>query len=172
MKKVTQYLSLFLIIIFANSCARNTANVMIDELKKDDQSLAFTLPGWMIRKGFNMINKEEKFTEDIVKLETMTNGIKRLRVVVNGNSNINPKSFFNKYDRKLEKSNYTTYASIKDGDTRVNIMAQEQNNNLKGLLFYFSGEEEIGMVYLETDIPFSVFEQIDFSFKKDRNNNE
>lgn len=167
MKNILFGLSILVMLTITSCATTQPVNSMFNDLKQDDQSMALTLPGWLIRKGFKLATKGEGIKEeDLVKLDNISGGIKKLRVLVNPNSDRDVKSFSKKYMPKLERDGFETYAVIKNKDANVVIMAQEKRSNLKGLLFFFNTDSEVGIVHLKTDIPFEEFQEIDFSFNQ------
>ncbi|MBK8387868.1 MAG: DUF4252 domain-containing protein [Saprospiraceae bacterium] len=169
--KNTIYLLAFIATFIFSSCNRNPINKIFDTAKKEDNVVAVTLPGWMIKKGVSMAMKNDTVVNDVNTLNTIAGAIKKVRVLVKSHSSEAFTADMNKQVDNLSSKNFDTYAFIKSDENKVTVYGKEDKDKLKDLFFYVNGDENMAILHLKTDISIADFQKLNLSFNKDKQKN-
>ncbi len=147
--------------------AQKSINKFIDKHKQKQHSLAMTLPGWLIRTGFNQANKYAE-DQDEKAIYEIGKHIKQLRFLVIEKEAKVPSSEITELiayaDRRDKLESYTT---IRDGDTTVNVLMKEKDDKIKNLVIITSDNDHLAVVNIKADLPFEIFRAANFSFNQE-----
>ncbi len=170
---IMKWYKILLVILIAQCqlTAQKSIGCLFNDLKKDDKSFAITLPGWLVRTGLNYASNHTE-ENDRALLETLKGVIKKVRVLVIESTDKDHSQAFEKFYSKSEKDHLELYASVKDDGNRVNIYVEEKEEIIKNLFLTVNGGKEIVLVHIKADLPLKTFKETDFSFHKNKINNE
>lgn len=145
---------------------------LFNDLKKDDRSFAVSLPGWLVRSGLNYASKHTEETDKAL-FESLKGAIKKVRVLVIESTDKDHSAAFQEFYEKAEKDKLELYASVKDGQNKVNIYVQEEKDKIKHFFLTVNGGKELALIHIKTDLPIKTFKETAFTFHKDKiNDNE
>lgn len=145
--------------------AQRSVKKLFCEAKKEGYSFAITVPGWLARKGLNLVTKHT-LSEDKEKWMGLVDKIKGVRFLLNENSTPKQRDLLKSFASNAMKNNFELYASFAEGKNRVQLLVEEKKEKIKNLLFLINGEQEAIIVQIKTDLSLSELEQQNFSFKK------
>ena len=150
-----------------NINAQKSVNKLIDKMKEHENAYALTLPGWLIRTGFNLAMQDElkfeKGFQDLVK------GIKRLRVLhIDEDVTIEKSKMRSLVSQIKEKDGYVDYATVRDNDNLVNVIVKEDGTKIKSLVLIANSGDGFTILNLRTDIEIEDLKKANLSFNKSR----
>jgi hypothetical protein len=147
--------------------AQKSINKFINKHKQEAHTLTMTLPGWLIRSGFNYA---EKFSEDNDEKAYLSIGqhIKKLRfMVIDEKHNTSQSEIRELMEKAIDKDHLEIYTSYRDGDNDVNILVKEEKEIIKNLVIVSRGDDHLTVVTINADLPISEFKKANFSFNQD-----
>lgn len=155
-----------------SSTAQKAAHSFIDQVKKKKGSVAMTLPGWLIRTGFNIASHSDDEIHEMEGLRDIVSGIKQLRFAVLEGGGRVPSSEIEKLV-KLSKDvdGMEEYVRVKDDGQQVTVMVKENGDYITNLLILANGDEELAVVNVKTKISLTELEAASFSFNEERKAN-
>lgn len=160
-------LAILLLVVGHNMNAQKSVNRLIDELKKDKNAYALTLPGWLLRTGIKIADEGELKYEK--GFQELVNGIKRLRVLyINKKPNIDRAKLNDLAAQIIAKDEYEDYANIRDQGSNVRVIVKEDNTRIRSIVLLASGEDEFTILNLKTDLDLEDLKNADLSFNKNR----
>jgi hypothetical protein len=162
----------FFILIGQSLTGQKSIKCLFNDLKKDEKSLAITVPGWLIKKGMNYA---AKYTDegDIALFDSIKDALKKVRILVINSTNKNHSKAFNDFYQKASKDNLELYASFKEENNKINIYINEKEESIKNFFLTVQGESEMVLLHIKADLPLKTFNQTNFSFHKNKiKNNE
>ncbi len=166
LKKLSTTILLTLLLIGTN-LAQRPLNKFIDNHKNQDKAVCMTLPGWLLRSGFNFA---ENFAEEQDEKAFLDLGqyFKKLRFLV-----IDEKAHVSDYaiqtllndlpDHGMEK-----FVSFREEGNNVNVWVREKDDIVKNLSILIRGEDNLIVVNLNTDMPLDALKEANFSFNSKR----
>lgn len=168
-----KWCKLLLVLLIAQSqlSAQKSIGGLFNDLKKDDKSFVVSLPGWLVRTGLNYASNHTE-ENDRALFETLKEVIKKIRVLVIDSTDKDHSKAFEKFYSNLEKDHLELYASVKDEGNKVNIYIEEKEEIIKNFFLTVNGEKEIVLLHIKADLPLKTFKETDFSFHKNKINNE
>lgn len=145
--------------------AQRSVKKLFCEAKKEGYSFAITVPGWLARKGLNLVTKHT-MSEDKDKWMSLVDNIKGVRFLLNENCTAKQRDLLKSFAAHATQNDFQLYASFAEGKNKVQLFVEEKKEKIKNLLFLINGEQEAIIVQIKTDLSLSELEQQNFSFKK------
>jgi len=146
--------------------AQKSVDKLINSLKKDKAAYALTLPGWLLRSGFDAVDHEDLKYEP--GFNELANGIKKLRVLYLNREASDVTSRLNEFVQKIkDRDGYEDYAIVKSEDGTVRVIVKEKDNKVKSLVILAGMAEGFTILNLKTDINMADLKAANLSFNKD-----
>lgn len=157
------YIVLMVLLFSFPSVGQRNINKLIDTIKKHDNAVAMTLPGWLMRKGFEFAQDDEMKIEQ--GYQDIADGIKKMRVVVVPDGfEYKSLNIDNALSKIKEKEGYEDYAKVRDNGTLVDVMVKEKKNTIKNVVVLFQDDETIALLNITTDITMEELKNAALSF--------
>jgi len=145
--------------------AQRSAHRFIDHFKNENECIAMTIPGYVIRTGFNFASKFSDDTDEQKVYKALGKHFKKMRfMAIEEKSNITNENIANLVNDLKESDRLEEYVKVRDGDNRVTVFMKEQDDIIKDLVLVIKGEEEFALVIFKTEMPLSVLKEASFSF--------
>ena len=138
------------------SCHRNTVNRLFTEYKKDDNVIAATVPGWMVKKGLDLAFDDDEESMEI--FNSVVQNVEKLRVLVS--SDINPDRKHKNIVQSMEKANYENYAMVSHPEANFNLWVKEKNNKVKDIFLYVTTEDNVVLLQIKGDLNMDELQKI------------
>lgn len=167
-----KYLLLLLAFSFVGSISgQKSVNKLIDNMKKHEHATALTIPGWLIRTGFNMIEDEDMKLED--GYGDLVGGIKRLRMLfIDESVDMSKERIKYLIDEIKTRDGYVDYAIVKAEGNDVHVIVKEEGTRIKSLVVVAKGEDGFTIINLKTNIDMAELKSANLSYNKNRNEAE
>lgn len=135
---------------------------MISHIRDKGESIAFTIPGWIVRMAGNFADNDLDDDEKEI-IQELTNHIKKLRFVVSEKIPQDYSSKFTAMQNYMAKKDYESLIEVRDGSTEVNIWGQFKGDNIKHLVIsVFEDEETTVLFNIKSDIDFNRLKEMEF----------
>ncbi|MBT8190369.1 MAG: DUF4252 domain-containing protein [Bacteroidia bacterium] len=135
---------------------------MISHIRDKGESIAFTIPGWIVRVAGNIADNDLDENEKEI-IQELTNHIKKLRFVVSETIPSDYASKFGNMKNYMEKEQYESLIQVRDGSTDVNIWGQFKGDNIKHLVIsVFEDEQTTVLFNIKSDISFNRLKEMEF----------
>jgi len=152
--------------------AQKAAHSFIDQVKKKKGSVAMTLPGWLIRTGFNIATHTDDDIHELDGLKDIVDGIRQVRFAVLEGGGRVPNSEIEKLvSLSKEIDGMEEYVRVKDDGQHVTVMVKEKGDYVTNLLILANGDEELAVVNVKTKISLTELEAASFTFNEERRAN-
>ncbi len=165
MRQLSIFTLLFILGFNATLNAQRSAHRFIDHFKNENKCIAMTIPGYMIRTGFNFA---AKFSDDDAEQEiykSLGKHFKKMRfMAIEEDSNITNSNVADLLSDLRESDHLEEYVKVRDGDTRVTVFMKEDDQIIEDLVIVIKGEEEFALVIFKTDLPLNLLKEAKFSF--------
>jgi len=124
MKKITICLLACIFSLTFIQAQELSPDKFINKIKKGNDIYAFTIPGWLIKKGGKIaLNDEEINYDEREIIRELTSHIKKLRFVVSDGRPEDYESNFNALKNYISNHNYEELISVRDKGNYVNLWA-------------------------------------------------
>jgi len=168
-----KYLLLLVLPFFfvAQGSSQRAVNKLINQVKKHDKAVAFTIPGWIMRTGLRFALEEEEPTLE-KGYRDLISGIRQLRFVAVDDKVEIESEKLNKIINTLKtKDGFEDYARVRDKGNNVHVMVREKKDRIKNLFVLVHGEDQMVVLNFKTDISMEELKNADLSFNKKGKNN-
>jgi len=140
------YIAVLLLSVFAlNGFAQNlSAKQLYKKYKRQEQVTSFTLPGFATKIGSWFIDSDDAEIKFVLK---KIKGVKfAIAEQIKGKKGLMK---FNKWSAtQLDPDVYEPLITIKDGKDEVQFLINEDTNNIKELVMFVKGEEDLVMMII------------------------
>jgi Domain of unknown function (DUF4252) len=145
-----------LIILPFGVYSQKSINKFYHKYKRADNTVNFTLPGFVLGLGASIgrkhIDKEDK--KALMALE-FTKAIKSIRFLVMEETNlVSQKDYNNLIEDLKTKDKISELITVREGNTRVNIMVRDKRKHISNLLIIVSEEDEFVMISVKTKLKY------------------
>lgn len=165
--------ALFLILLFSTCLLNNTfaqklsPDKFINQIKKDDNAQAFTIPGWLIRMGGKFaIKNDDMDIKEQEMIKELTSNIKKLRFVV---SEFAPDNYAEKLlalNNYLNDNAYDSLIKVRSEGENINFWAKVNGQKIKRMVISIIGEDQETVFFnIKTNLDMDKLKQMEF-FKK------
>ena len=134
---------------------------MISHLRDQGESIAFTIPGWIVRIAGNFADNDLGEDEKAI-IQELTNHIKKLRFVVSENIPTDYTTKFDAMKNYMTKKDYESLIEARDGGTEVSIWGQFKEDNIKNLVISVFEDSETVLLNIKSDIDFNRLKEMKF----------
>lgn len=153
--KNLMFLSLLITLPFA-VFSQKSVNKFYHKYKKADNTVNFTLPGFVMGMGASFarkhMDKEDK--KSLMALE-FTKQIKSIRFLVMEETNlVSQKDYNNLIEGLKTKDKLSELITVREGDTNVNIMIRDKRKHISNLMIIVNEADEFVMISLKTKIKY------------------
>jgi len=149
----------------ATLTAQRSAHRFIDHFKNENKCIAMTIPGYMIRTGFNFASKFSDDNKEQKIYKSLGKHFKKMRfMVIEEDSNITNSNVADLLTDLRESDRLEEYVKVRDNDTRVTVFMNEADEIIKDLVLVIKGDEEFALVIFKTDLPLNLLKEAKFSF--------
>ncbi len=162
MRALITILGLFVLTI--QSYGQKSVNQFFDQIKKNKECLAVTLPGWMINSGTNIALKSMN-DQDKREIIALGKKIKKLRFAISeDNRTISKKDFMNTIESMKSKDDFEVYAQGRNQGGTLYIMIKEKKDKIQYLTMLYFESEMVAIVNIKSDLKMEDLENANFSF--------
>lgn len=158
-------------LLIGTTLAQKPLNKFIDKHKNADHSICMTVPGWMIRSGFNFA---ERFSEGEDEKEYLKLGkyFKKLRFLVIDEDAPEIKSKeIKSLLSKFSDDGMDEYVTVKSEGNNILVWLKEDDEVIKNLALVIQSEdEELIVVNITTDMPLYALQNANLNFNKNKSN--
>lgn len=119
--------------------------------KKEDNTVNFVLPGFLVWFGTGMANEIVKDEEAKIFLR-FAKKFKTMRLLVMEDQNTITAEDYNNLIAGVKKNNYEELISVKQKGTQIHIMGRGNSKKFKNLLILVSEEDSFVMMNMKTKI--------------------
>ena len=151
----------------SHAFSQRSVKKLFCDAKKEGYSFAMTAPGWLVRKGINLVT-QHTLSEDKETWIALQDKIKGVRFMISEKSTPRQKDILRQFASNAPKENWQLYASFSEGKNKVQLLVEEKKNMIKNFLFLIMGEEESIIVQIKTELSLAELEQKNFSFQKNK----
>lgn len=168
MKNIRILFAASFILLFASSMyAQKTAHRFIDQVKKQDHAVAMTLPGWLVRTGFQLAIEDE--IEESEGLADIVDGVKSLRfAVIDEIHNIEETDIDKLVNLSIQEEQMELFAKVRDDGELVQVLVKEVKNRIRAVVIIAYSSDELAVLNIETNISLTDLENARFSFNEER----
>ena len=163
--KIFKLLSLSFIILIAGSSlchAQKSPDKFINYLKKEDSSVAVTLPGWFIKLAGHLATKDIDDNESQM-IRELTGHIKKLRFVVNETLPADYKERFQSFKSHMTKKGFEPLIEARDDGTTVDLWAEFDGQIVKKIVVSVLEEDNSSVFFnIKSDIDFDKLKSTNF----------
>ncbi len=139
-------IAICLLAIPITSFSQNQAiNKFYRQHKKGKAVKNFKVPGWLIHLGGNIAKKQMK-EKDAKMALNLVKYLKGTRLMFSDGQNPVPVQSVKQLTDGVRKKGFDDWILVRDGETRVNIMAREKNGKIKNLMILVNEEDTFVMV--------------------------
>ena len=136
--------------------SQSSINHFYHKYKRADNTTSMTLPGFVIKIGGKFarkhMDKEDKMA--MMALE-FTKSIRSIRLLVMEETNLVSQKDYNKLVNDLKtKNKISELITVRDGDTRVNIMIRDKKKHISNIVIIVSEENEFVLVSIKAKIKY------------------
>ena len=166
MKNITLRIFLVLTVCLISSQAWSQSTIspdkMISHLRDEGESMAFTIPGWIIKLAGNFVEGDLDDDEKEM-VDELTDHIKRLRFVVTEDL---PSDYQEKLDQMkmyFQKKKYESLIEVRDDGSEVNIWGKFDGDIIENLVIsVFSEGDDTVLFNIKSDLDLNRLQQMSF----------
>ena len=150
-KSLIALLFLGLVYPFQASAQTKSINKFIQKHKSLDGAQKIGIPGWLIDvgAGIGRLAVESEEEKALLKMAKKINKIKILSVATEEEIK---KKDLNKLYKGLEKEAFEKMISVRDGESRFNMMVREKRGLLKNFILVAHDEGEFALISIKTSL--------------------
>lgn len=146
---------LFALMISFNSQAQKSVRKFYNNVKKSEETVKMTLPGFLIHLGAGIARNHIDDDPDAKLALEMTKYIKKIKIVVAEDQNSISKQDYQKFiDIARKRDKFNDLLMVKDGNTHVNIMMRGNSRKIKNLLVLVNDGDEFVMLSMKTSLKY------------------
>lgn len=132
--------------------SQRSVNKFYHKYKRADNTINLTLPGFVLGLGAsvarNQMETEDK--EELLALE-LTKSIKSMRLLVMEETNlVSQKDYDKLIEGLITKGKHSELITVREGNTRINILARDKRKHISNLMIIVSEENEFVMISVKT----------------------
>lgn len=143
---------------------QKSVNQFFDQLKKNRECLAVTLPGWMINSGTHIALKSMN-EQDKREIVALGKKIKKLRFAISeDNRTISKKDFMKTIEKMKSNDQFEVYAQGRNQDGTLYIMIKEKRDKIQYLTMLYFESEVVAIVNIKSELKMEDLENANFSF--------
>ncbi len=143
---------------------QKSVNQFFDQLKKNRECLAVTLPGWMINSGTNIALKSMN-EQDKREIVALGKKIKKLRFAISeDNHTISRQDFMKTIEKMKSNDQFEVYAQSRNQDGTLYIMIKEKGDKIQYLTMLYFESEVVAIVNIKSELKMKDLENANFSF--------
>lgn len=164
-------LFVLLSIVFISSCSRSPVHSFIDNYNQEDNTLSFTIPGWIVRGGTSMAFKDLGDESDQAGLNLMAKSLGKVRVLV-AKEGVVPIIAVKELIISAKDHHYEEYVTVRENGKIVNVMVKQDKDKVKNLLVIASTDDEFVIAHIDSNLSMDELQKAQISWNEERSKSE
>ncbi len=134
--------------------SQKSLNKFYHKYKKADNTTAMTVPGFVLGMGAGIARKHmDKEEKDALLALELTKSIKSVRFLVMEETNlVSYKDYNDLIDGLKKKDKIDELITVREGNTRMNILVRSKRKHISNLMIIVSEEEEFVIISMKTKL--------------------